>query len=198
MASTKDIIETNIVVIYPTLDLRTITVSNIGKIGDLEKDTYGNTFLVGNNGVKLVMPQEKVEIEIMNNKLKIADLLGKEPKDSKVIKKYLVSISNLLNPYKSNIYGFNFVVDIEMDENKRLIEENLLNIIKGASVKAQDISMKLQKGETFYTVRLNKQLKDTYRLFFNQELNGSVEDGEKVQQNFNKAFNLMKEVINEL
>ena len=198
MAHIKDLIETNIVVIYPTLDLRTIDVNNIGKIGDLEKDTYGNTFLVGNKGIKLVMPQKKMEIEIVENKLKIADLLGKEPKDSKVIGKYLVSVSNLLSPYKSNIYGFNFVVDIEMDEDKKLIEEKLLNIIEGASVKAQDISMKLQKDETFYTIRLTKQLKNTYRLFFNQELNGSAEDKEKVQENFHEAFNLMKEVVDEL
>src|SRR3989344_4296041 len=101
MAKLKAVIETNIVAIYPTLDLRAVDVNAIGKIGELENDTYGNTFLVGNKAVKLIMPQTKIEIEIAENRLKIADLLGKKPDESDIVKRYLVSVNNLLTPYKS-------------------------------------------------------------------------------------------------
>lgn len=196
MAKLKTVTETNIVVIYPTLDLRTVEVQAIGKIGELETDTYGNTFLVGNNGVKLIMPQTKIEIEIANNRLKIADLYGKKPSDSEIVKRYLVSVNNLLTPYKGNIYGFNFVADVEVDGDIKLFESRFYTLIKDTNVKAQEASMVLQSSDTSYTIKIAKKIDNIYQILFNREVSGGIDDIAKVQEHFQNSYKIMEDVAN--
>lgn len=196
MAKIKTITETNIVVIYPTLDLRTVDVQAIGKIGELETDTYGNTFLVGNNGVKLIMPQTKIEIEIANNRLKIADLYGRNPEESEIVKRYLVSVNNLLTPYKGNIYGFNFVVDVEVTKDIKLFESRFYDLIKDTNVKAQEASMVLQSSDTSYTIKIAKKIDNIYQILFNREVSGALDDIEMVQNNFKNSYKIMEDVAN--
>ena len=196
MAKLKAVIETNIVAIYPTLDLRAVDVNAIGKIGELENDTYGNTFLVGNKAVKLIMPQTKIEIEIAENRLKIADLLGKKPDESDIVKRYLVSVNNLLTPYKSSIYGFNFVVDLDTESDLKILADKFYGLIPGTTVKAQEASMLLQSTDTSYTIKLAKKIDKVYQLIFNKEINGNADNMETIQANFVKSYQIMEEVVN--
>jgi len=201
MAKLERLIQTNIVALYPNLDLRAISPDSVRVIADEELDPYGSSFFQNPNGMKLVLPQRKVEIDITQNKIQIADLFVSEPTESDLITRYYTSVSEVVKPYISQIYGFNYIFEISIDKKASLLTKRLYNIIPDAKYKYESLSLKFHKEtdkNATYVIKLDEQQNGKFSFVFNFEISKPSDTLSEINAEYIEGFNKAKGVIDEL
>ena len=201
MTKLERLLQTNIVALYPNLDLRAIVPESVRAIADMETDPYGSSFFQDPTGMKLVLPQRKIEVDITKNKIQITDSFVTDPAKSDLITRYYSSVSEVVKPYISQIYGFNYIFEVSIGKKTSLLAKKLYNIIPGAEYKYESLSLKFHSGvdkNTTYLIKLDEQQNGKFIFVFNFETSKPTNTPSEISREYVDGYNKAKEVINGL
>lgn len=209
----KDVIQkdfviekTDVVVIFSEIDTRFIKDEFFAGIAALETDNFGSTYVKNpsNPIFQLTLPQSRVVIQILGNKLIVTDSSGKLPKDSELIKRYFASIYNQITstvPCAVSAYGFNYSVFIqeateELDNNFGLkdVQKSLDKAIKDYTN-----SYLFQEGDIKYTL-LASTIGNRRKIQLNAHYDNTkdLSDCNKVGDNYKQSWDYFIGLITKL
>lgn len=120
--------KTDVVVVFSEIDTRFIKDEFFAGIAALEADNFGSTYIKNpaNPVFQLTLPQSRIIIQILGNRLIVTDSSAKLPTDTELIKRYFTSIYTQITttvPCAVSAYGFNY--SIFTQDNSDLIDTNL-------------------------------------------------------------------------
>lgn len=200
MAEVKKLVNINLVVIYPNLDIRLIDPQGFQNLRDLEEDPYGSSFVVSPEAMQLILPQRKVSVTIARNRLVVSDSYAKEPKDSDLITKYFQNVFLLTNMFPTQLYGFNYRTEV-VGVKGRFLDSALYSLMDG-ELRSEKAGMAVYKEAVKYDMNFEKASGSTYYFSLNAEREGNLQNiakpVEELDKFFKEGYVVAKEVINEL
>ena len=201
MVKSQSLVNTSIVAVYPNLDLRAIKIPALRRIADMETDPYGSSFFSDpQKGMKLVLPQRKVEIDITSSKVRIADVFVQNPKSSDLISRYLRNVTEILKPYTAQIYGFNYIFNVVSKGKLKLLRDSVYHLIEGAEFRYQSVVVKFHATKEVndsYLVKIDEVDNNRYQITLNYETAGDINNTNEVNKKFTAGYEVAKEVVND-
>lgn len=193
--------ETNIVFLSKGNSLESVDPLSIASIGDTEKNPYGNTCLTSPQGLKLILPQRMVELEVAPNRVVISDKKGLQPSESDLIENYTSKFIQISPGYTFFKYGFNYVIEMGFEKEPKFISENISKLAIGANgIERQALSLFFKVGTILYGIVIESILYDAkkYRITLNCEHDEGSFDLPKVTKHYLDGYAKLQEVLNAL